>query len=62
MSRPRSELDQLLGEIRACRICEASLPLGPRPVLRAGARALRHREQPAPAGHDARVVRRPLRR
>ena len=35
MSRPRSELEQLLGEIRACRLCEASLPLGPRPVLRA---------------------------
>ena len=29
-------LDGLLREIRACRICEASLPLGPRPVLQAG--------------------------
>jgi uracil-DNA glycosylase len=28
-------LAALLGEIRACRICEAQLPLGPRPVLRA---------------------------
>lgn len=27
----------LLGEIRACRLCEAQLPLGPRPVLRASA-------------------------
>lgn len=35
MSRPRSELELLLGEIRACRLCEAQLPLGPRPVLRA---------------------------
>ncbi len=28
-------LEQLLGEVRACRLCEAHLPLGPRPVLRA---------------------------
>ncbi len=28
-------LDTLLTEIRACRLCEAHLPLGPRPVLRA---------------------------
>lgn len=28
-------LDSLLARVRACRICEASLPLGPRPVLRA---------------------------
>lgn len=32
-------LDHLLRDIRACRICEANLPLGPRPVLRAGADA-----------------------
>lgn len=30
-------LDTLLSEIRACRLCEAQLPLGPRPVLRASA-------------------------
>jgi uracil-DNA glycosylase len=30
-------LTHLLGEIRACRICEAHLPLGPRPVLQASA-------------------------
>ncbi|MGY1425704.1 uracil-DNA glycosylase family protein [Lysobacter sp. A289] len=30
-----AELDRLLVDIRACRICEASLPLGPRPVLAA---------------------------
>lgn len=29
------DLDRLLSEIRACRICEKHLPLGPRPVLRA---------------------------
>ena len=30
-------MDKLLTEIRACRICEAHLPLGPRPVLQASA-------------------------
>jgi uracil-DNA glycosylase len=29
----------LLREVRACRICEAALPLGPRPVLQASPRA-----------------------
>lgn len=32
-------LDRLLAEVRACRICEKELPLGPRPVLRARASA-----------------------
>lgn len=32
-------LDTLLADIRACRLCEAHLPLGPRPVLRASAGA-----------------------
>jgi uracil-DNA glycosylase len=32
-----SPLDALLADIRACRLCEAQLPLGPRPVLRASA-------------------------
>lgn len=32
-------LDRLLTDIRACRLCEAQLPLGPRPVLRASATA-----------------------
>lgn len=32
-------LDSLLGEVRACRVCAADLPLGPRPVLRAGTTA-----------------------
>ena len=31
----RSPLDALLADIRVCRLCEAQLPLGPRPVLRA---------------------------
>ena len=29
-------LEMLLAAVRACRACEAHLPLGPRPVLRAG--------------------------
>src|SRR3989454_1133267 len=32
-------LDALLAAVRGCRACEAHLPLGPRPVLRAGATA-----------------------
>ena len=32
-------LDALLGEIRACTLCAQHLPLGPNPVLRAGAGA-----------------------
>ncbi len=32
-------LNKLLEEVRACRHCEAHLPLGPRPVLRAHANA-----------------------
>lgn len=32
-------LDALLARIRACRLCEAHLPLGPRPVLRASTSA-----------------------
>lgn len=30
-------LETLLAQVRACRVCEAHLPLGPRPVLRATA-------------------------
>jgi uracil-DNA glycosylase len=40
---PRVEADQgldsLLAEVRVCRACETHLPLGPRPVLQAGAAA-----------------------
>jgi len=40
MTRPsRASLDALLTEIRACRVCEAKLPLGPRPVLQAHSNA-----------------------
>jgi uracil-DNA glycosylase len=31
------QVDQLLARIRACRLCEAHLPLGPRPVVQASA-------------------------
>ncbi len=34
-----TKLDVLLSEIRACHLCEANLPLGPRPVLRASTTA-----------------------
>ena len=34
-----TELAALLAEVRACRLCEAELPLGPRPILRAAASA-----------------------
>jgi len=33
------ELQRVLREVRACRVCEEHLPLGPRPVVRADARA-----------------------
>ena len=39
MNAPPGELDLLLREVRACRLCEAHLPMGPRPVLRASATA-----------------------
>ena len=32
-------MEPLLAEIRACRVCEVHLPLGPRPVVQAGAQA-----------------------
>ncbi len=40
MARPReADLDALLAQVRACCVCEAHLPLGPRPVLRASTSA-----------------------
>ncbi len=35
----KTPLESLLREVRACRICEAELPLGPRPIVRAQASA-----------------------
>jgi uracil-DNA glycosylase len=47
-------LPRLLCEIRACRICEAELPLGPRPILRAleGARLLIISQAPGSKVHQ----------
>lgn len=36
---PEDDLETVLAKARACRLCEAVLPLGPRPVLRAEASA-----------------------
>ena len=33
---PHETLERLLAEVRDCRVCEAHLPLGPRPVLQVG--------------------------
>lgn len=50
-------LDALLAEIRACRICAAQLPLGPRPVLQAAAssRLLIVGQAPGRKVHDSGV-------
>ncbi len=47
------ELPRLLNEVRACRLCEDELPLGPRPVLRASpsARILVVGQAPGTAVH-----------
>jgi uracil-DNA glycosylase len=46
-------LDQQMQQIRACRLCEQDLPLGPRPVLRASteARILVASQAPGTAAH-----------
>jgi len=51
----RSKLDRLLAQIRACRICEEHLPLGPRPVLRArrSARVLIVGQAPGTKVHES---------
>ena len=36
---PTQSLESLLDSVRSCRVCEAHLPLGPRPVLQAGTTA-----------------------
>jgi uracil-DNA glycosylase len=50
-------LNRLLSEIRACRACEGSLPLGPRPVVRggAGARVLIAGQAPGTRVHETGV-------
>ena len=55
---PLSErVDALLGEIGACRACESSLPLGPRPVVRisASARILMVGQAPGLKVHESGV-------
>lgn len=51
---PDTSLDSLLTEIRACRQCESTLPLGPRPILRAqiGARLLIVGQAPGTRVHE----------
>ena len=36
---PEAELERTLRDVRACRVCAADLPLGPRPIVRAGVTA-----------------------
>ncbi len=36
---PEAELERVLRDARACRVCAAELPLGPRPIVRARATA-----------------------
>lgn len=47
-------MKQLLAEVRACRLCEAELPLGPRPVVQLGkgARILIIGQAPGTRVHD----------
>jgi uracil-DNA glycosylase len=55
MAGKDDSLEQLLGEVRACRLCEAELPLGPRPVLRAApsARLMIIGQAPGTKVHDS---------
>lgn len=58
MSTGKTEnLDALLARIRDCRVCEAHLPLGPRPVLRASktARVLIVGQAPGTKVHESGV-------
>ena len=50
----KEAFDRLVTEIRACRICEPHLPLGPRPVLRGrpSARLLIISQAPGTRVHD----------
>ena len=50
-----SDFDKLLAEVRACRLCAAHLPLGPRPVLRAApsARVLIVGQAPGTKVHES---------
>jgi len=54
----RRSLPTLLDEIRACRVCETALPLGPRPVLAAhrSARVLIAGQAPGKRVHESGVA------
>lgn len=54
MSDDHRRLDNMLNEIRGCRLCEGELPLGPRPILRARtpARILVVGQAPGTRVHD----------
>ncbi len=49
-----NDLESLLAEVRACRVCEAHLPLGPRPMVSAadGARLLIVGQAPGTKVHE----------
>ncbi|MBI2421657.1 MAG: uracil-DNA glycosylase family protein [Candidatus Hydrogenedentes bacterium] len=51
---PSSPLEALLSEVRACTLCAAHLPLGPRPILRASdtARILVIGQAPGTRAHE----------
>ncbi|MCB2106773.1 MAG: uracil-DNA glycosylase family protein, partial [Rhodobacteraceae bacterium] len=51
------KLDRVLKDVRACTLCAAHLPLGPRPVLRAspGARILIVGQAPGTKVHESGV-------
>jgi uracil-DNA glycosylase len=57
MDETATRLDELLRRVRACRLCEAELPLGPRPVVRAAdsARLLVVGQAPGTAVHASGV-------
>ena len=50
------ELDRVLRDARACRVCAVDLPLGPRPVVcaRVTARLLIVGQAPGPPGDETR--------
>lgn len=52
-----SDLDTLLADVRSCRLCEAHLPLGPRPVVRmeASARLMIIGQAPGTRVHESGV-------
>ena len=55
--KPADPLAALIAEVRACRVCEAHLPLGPRPILsaEAGARLMIIGQAPGTRVHESGV-------